>query len=201
MAADQATQEKTSEEQYYMSYEMTVPGATFDQAMAARRQAGTGAADTNFAAQPRPAISGAPVNVPTVPRISTMPTAAPQAAAVPTAGPSTTPLFDTKFFLGEMPEGTYQEFIERSLPKQQKNYFSNQFSNIQREYNKALVGTARKAPGVDPTTTDPGLDTFSNFLKNFDFTEKYFESSPEDRAARGESQAARGPRTQFLYNR
>ena len=111
----------------------------------------------------------------------------------------TQPFFDTKFFLGEMPEGTYQEFIERGLPKQQKNYFKNQFSDIQREYNKALVQTALKTPGVSPTTADPGLETFSSFLKNFNFMDKYFEHSPEDRASRGESQTARSPRTQFLY--
>ena len=113
----------------------------------------------------------------------------------------TTPLFDTKFFLGEMPEGTYQEFIGRTLPKQQKNYFTNQFSDIQRAYNTALVAQAIKTPGVSPAVSDPGLDTFSNFLRNFNFQDKYFESGPEERAARGESQAARGPRTQFLYNR
>ena len=132
---------------------------------------------------------------------------APQAtgdeAASSALTPKTTPpapLFDTKFFLGEMSEGTYQEFIERTLPKEQKNYFAKQFADMQKNYNTALVAQAIRTPGVDPTTSDPKLETFSDFLKNFNFTDKYFESGPEERAARGESQVARGPRTQFLYN-
>ena len=89
--------------------------------------------------------------------------------------------FDTKFFLGEMPEANYQQFVDRSSqPRERKRFFSNRFTDIQKEYHKALAGFAAQNPGKSPTT-NPKLETFSDFLNNFSFEDKFFENAPWDR--------------------
>ena len=89
--------------------------------------------------------------------------------------------FDTKFFLGEMPEANYQQFVERSSqPRERKRFFSNRFTDIQKEYHKSLAGFAAQNPGKSPTT-NPKLETFSDFLNNFSFEDKFFENAPWQR--------------------
>lgn len=88
--------------------------------------------------------------------------------------------FDTDIFLGELPEATYQEHVQRKLPRQRQRHFANLFSDVQRDYNRALVSFARQNRGVAPTA-NPQLSTFSNFLSNYDFDDKFFEEPPWER--------------------
>ena len=105
--------------------------------------------------------------------------------------------FDTRFFLGEMPEGNYQQYVERTQKPERRRYFSTLFSDIQKEYNKALAGYAAGNPGRNPAA-DPGLTTFSDFLKNFSFEDRFFEQAPWDR---DRNYRDYNPRTRFEYNR
>ena len=107
------------------------------------------------------------------------------------------PKFDTDFFLGELPEGNFQQFVQQRQPRQRQRHFSTMFADIQREYNKALVGFAAQNRGQSPTT-QKGLDTFSNFMDQFDWDEKFYEAPPWERDS---NYAAFNPRTMFRYDR
>lgn len=102
--------------------------------------------------------------------------------------------FDTDFFLGELPEGNYQQFVERRLPQTRRKHFANMFADIQREYNKALAGFAASNRGVSPIT-QPELKTFSSFLERFPFEDKFFEQPPWVR----QPGFMASPRTKYLF--
>ena len=97
-----------------------------------------------------------------------------------------------------MPEGNYQQFVEKNRPTDQRRFFSTKFNDIQKEYNKALAGFAADNPAVSPTT-NPKLDTFSNFLKNFDFDAKYFDASKSERGGPGWNEQDYAPRTKYRF--
>ena len=106
-------------------------------------------------------------------------------------------LFDPDFFIGELPEGYYQHAIERRQPRERRKRLSTMFSDIQRDYNKALVRFVAESGGQSPLS-QPNLSTFRGFLDDFNLDEKYFEAAPEERYG---SRQAFAPRTQFLFNR
>ena len=108
----------------------------------------------------------------------------------------TTPAFyDTDFFLGQLPEGNYQQFVAGNLPQERRRHFRDMFSDIQKEYNKALAGFAAQNRGKSPTTK-PELETFSNFLRSFSFDDKFYESAPWER---DRNYDAFNPRTRFDF--
>ena len=106
-------------------------------------------------------------------------------------------MFDSDFFVNQQPEGYYQQFIEKRQPKQRRKHLSGLFTNIQRDYNKALVKFAVENRGQSPLSRQD-LSTFRGFLENFDLEDKYFESALGERDP---NQQAFNPRTQFLFNR
>lgn len=103
--------------------------------------------------------------------------------------------FDTDFFLKELPEGNYQQTVERRVPRARRQRFTKLFSEIQRDYNTALARFAANNRGVSPTTR-PELETFGGFLQNMSFDDKFFEKPPWER---DDNYAAYNPRTQFMF--
>ena len=106
-------------------------------------------------------------------------------------------LFNTDFFLDQLPEGYYQQFVERKQPRQQHRRLSKMFSDIQGEYNKSLAKFAVDNPGVSPLKRSE-LSTWAGFLENFNLGDKFFDAAPWEREP---DRQAFNPRTQFLYDR
>ena len=106
-------------------------------------------------------------------------------------------LFDQDFFLEKIPEGYYQQAVERRQPKRRHRYLSGLFSDIQKEYNKSLAKFAVENRGVSPLNR-PELSTVRGFLDNFNLEDKWFEAAPWERQP---NLSDFNPRTQFLFPR
>lgn len=105
------------------------------------------------------------------------------------------PRFDTDFFLNELPEANFQQFIQRRLPQNRRRFYTDKFAEVQRHYLRALAGFAADNPGVSPIN-QPELNTFSKFLQGgYDFDDLFYDTPRRERG--GDS--AFDARTRYLF--
>lgn len=94
-------------------------------------------------------------------------------------------------FLEAAPQSAYYSYGEEwGAPSQQRHY-QNQFQNVYNQYLGSLGGLLRQ--GVMPNATE---NTFTNFLGNYDWNEKYSSLPPQ---MRGQFDAQFNPRTRQIY--
>ena len=94
-------------------------------------------------------------------------------------------------FLEASPGAAYYSYSgEWGAPSGQRHY-QNQFQNVYNQYLGSLGGLLRQ--GIMPTADE---DTFTNFLGNYDWTERYGQLPP---AMRGDFSSQFNPRTRQIY--
>ena len=105
--------------------------------------------------------------------------------------------------LQEQPQMAYQGAVTSQFPqfdlmsrpqKRQRDYWSDQYSNIHNQYlGQQGEGLAALAQGRQPTTP---MGTFSQYLENIPFTQRYASLTPQQR---GQGTRSFAPSTRYLF--
>ena len=105
--------------------------------------------------------------------------------------------------LQEQPQMAYQGAVASQFPqfdlmsrpqKRQRDYWSDQYSNIYNQYlGQQGQGLAALAQGRQPTTP---MGTFSQYLENIPFTQRYASLTPQQR---GQGTRSFAPSTRYLF--
>lgn len=105
--------------------------------------------------------------------------------------------------LQEQPQMAYQGAVASQFPqfdlmsrpqKRQRDYWSDQYANIHNQYlGQQGQGLAALAQGRQPTTP---MGTFSQYLENIPFTQRYASLTPQQR---GQGTRSFAPSTRYLF--
>lgn len=89
------------------------------------------------------------------------------------------------------PAAAYHSYGEEWNTPMQQRHYQNQFQNVYNQYLGSLGGLLRE--GVVPSATE---NTFTNFLGNYDWTDRYSALPPQ---MRGSFESQYNPRTREIY--
>ena len=101
--------------------------------------------------------------------------------------------------LGTAPEAAYHSYQTDWASPNQQQYYQNQFQNIYNQYLGSLGASLRQgAEGGEgaPTVKEAVSPTFTDYLGNYDWTNRYTSLPP---TMRGDFTSQFNPRTRQIY--